>query len=166
TRGPNRERRSQRRALVSAAAEQELLEIRERGPEPGDEEQTDDQARDAGDRADDPVEGAEPLGADEPGGTGDGDQGVRDEQADDERREDDDALGAGHAGDAREQQGLRTGLGADAVDHSDAERGLRSVLRRVRDRLVLMTVDPRLEPVPRVPDAVEDEPPPAPHAEL
>ena len=69
--------------------------------------------------------------------------------------------GAGRAADGRDQQDLRPGLGADPVDHPDAERRPRPVRAHLERLDVLVAVDPRLEAAPGVADAVEDQHPAA-----
>ena len=61
---------------------------------------------------------------------------------------------------------LRARLRADAVDHPDPERGAGAVRGHLHRVDVLVAVEPRLEPAPRVADRVEDEHPPAPEPEL
>ena len=66
------------------------------------------------------------LAGDEPGRRDDHDERVRDEQADDEREHHRDAeAGPGRAADGGDDQDLRARLGADPVDHPDAEGGPR-----------------------------------------
>ncbi len=52
------------------------------------------------------------------------------------------------------------------MDHPDPERGAWTVLRRVRRRAVLVSVDARLERVPAVACEIEDEHPATAHPEL
>src|SRR6476661_10418483 len=78
-------------STLGPTAEQQLLQVRQRGAEPGDEEEPDDQAREACDSADDHVQGPQALRADESRRACHRDQRVRDEQPDDEGAEDDDA---------------------------------------------------------------------------
>ena len=61
---------------------------------------------------------------------------------------------------------MGAGLGADAVDHPDPERGLRPVLGGMDRGRVLVAVDARLERAPAVANEVEDEHPAAAEAEL
>ena len=81
------------------------------------------------------------------------DDEVRDEQADDEGEEHRDAEpGARGATDRGDEQHLGPGLGTDAVDHPDAERGSRAVGAHLERLDVFVAVDPRLEPTPPVAD--------------
>src|SRR5438552_925338 len=153
-------------AVLRPPAEDQLLQIRQHRPETDDEQPADDEARDTRERADDDVQRPHALRADEAAGAHDRDERVRQEQADDEGEEDHDPGGPGDAGDPREEQRLRARLGADAVDHADAERGARAVLRRMRGGSVLVSVDARLQRVPGVAREIEDEHPAAAQPEV
>src|SRR4029077_2347144 len=148
------------------SAEEDLLQVRQGGPESADEKDPDEQTAEPGDEADDDVDSSQPLRADESRRAHHGDEGVRHKESEDEREKDHDPGDARDSGDAGEEQGLRAGLGADAVDHPDAEPRLLAVLRRGDRGRVLVAVDARLQRAPAVANEIENEHPAAAEAEL